>query len=182
MHGGGYDVIAGLALINVVIGMDQFFAALAAEQFNGAIGDDLVGIHIRRGAGAGLENIQDKFAVPFSIGHLLGRLDDGRGDLRFEAAQLLVGQGGVFFDQAKRADERAGKAQVADGKILDGPCRLRAIISGSGHLHWPHGIGFGAKRFIHNGNRMINSGSQRKKDCDCRSPIGFPFSAFDGRR
>ncbi len=136
MHRGGYDVVAGLALIDVVIGMDQFFAALATEQFNGAIGDDLVGIHVGRSAGAGLENIQDKFAVPFSVRHFLGGLDDGGGDVRFEAAQLLIGQGGVFFDQAERANKGAGEAQVADGKILDGPGRLRAIICGKPAPAW----------------------------------------------
>ncbi len=111
VDGGGNGVVAGLAAVDVVVGMDEFAAALAAEQFDGAIGDDLVGVHVGRGAGAGLENIQDEFAVPFAVDHLLGGLDDGVGQFGFEAAQFLVGQGGVFFDQAERADEAsAGSA------------------------------------------------------------------------
>src|SRR5208337_1358305 len=93
MDGGGNGVIAGLAAIDVVIGMDELAAAMAAEQFHGAIGDDLVGIHVGRSAGAGLENIQDKFAVPFAVDDLLGGLNDGGGQFGFEGAQFLVGEG-----------------------------------------------------------------------------------------
>ncbi len=64
---------------------------------------------------------------------------------RFEPAQFLVGQRGVLFDQAQRADEGAREAQVADGKIFHGAGGLRAVIGGGGNLHRPHGIGFGAE-------------------------------------
>ena len=88
-------------------------------------------------------------AVPLSIGDLLGGLDDGRGQFRFESAQFLVGQGGVLFDQAQRADEGARETQVADGKILHGPRRLRAVIGAGGDLHRPHGIAFSSELFVH---------------------------------
>ncbi len=81
VDGGGNDVVARLAAVDVIVGMDQFFAALAAEQFDGAIGDDLVGVHVGRGAGAGLENIEHKFRVPFAVGDFLRGLDDGGGQV-----------------------------------------------------------------------------------------------------
>jgi hypothetical protein len=64
---------------------------------------------------------------------------------RLESAQFLVGQRGVLLDQAQRADEGARETQVADGKILHGPRRLRAIIGAGGDLHRPHGIAFGSE-------------------------------------
>ena len=77
MHRRGNDIVAGLPLIDVVVRMDQFFAALAAEQFNRPIGNDLVRIHIGRSAGTGLKNIQDKLAVPLAVCHFLGGPFDG---------------------------------------------------------------------------------------------------------
>jgi len=149
MNRSRYGVVARLAAVDVVIGMDQLPAALAAEQFPGAIGDDLVGVHVGRSAGAGLENIQDELAVPLAINDLLGRLDNGGGQFRFEIAQLLIGQCGVFLNQPQRSDKPARKTQFADGKILDRTGGLRAVISGCGNLHRSHGIGLTAKRFVH---------------------------------
>ena len=71
MDGGGDDVVAGLAAIDVVVGMNRFVAAFAAEHFDGAIGDDLVGVHVGRGAGAGLENIHDELVVPLAVNDFL---------------------------------------------------------------------------------------------------------------
>jgi hypothetical protein len=79
VDGGGNDVVAGLAAVDVVVGMNQFFAPFAAEQLDGAVGDHLVGVHVGGGAGAGLENVQHKFPVPLSLGDLLRGLDDGGG-------------------------------------------------------------------------------------------------------
>jgi len=64
MNSGGDDVVAGLAAVDVVVGMNGFIAALAAEEFDGAIGDDLIRVHVRGGAGAGLENIHDELVGP----------------------------------------------------------------------------------------------------------------------
>ena len=46
-------------------------AALAAQQLRGAIGDDLVAVHVKADARAGLENIDGKVFVPFAIDVLL---------------------------------------------------------------------------------------------------------------
>src|SRR5271169_6341490 len=86
MNGGGDGVVAGLAAVDVVVGMDQFAAALPSEQFTGAIRNDLVGVHVGRGAGAGLENIEHKLPVPLAVDDFLGGLDDGGGQIGFEVA------------------------------------------------------------------------------------------------
>ena len=79
MDGRGNDVVARLPAVDVVVGMNQFFAAFAAEQLDGPVGDHLIGVHVGRGAGAGLKNVQHKFPVPLSLRHLLGGLGDGPG-------------------------------------------------------------------------------------------------------
>ncbi len=149
VNGRRNGVVAGLAAVDVVVGMDQFAAALAAEQFAGPVGDDLVGVHIGRGARAGLENIQHELPVPLAVNDFLRGLGDGLGQFGIQVAQFLVGQRRVFLDQSQRPDEPPRKAQVADGKVLHRARGLRAVISGGGHLHRSHGIGLGAKRFVH---------------------------------
>ena len=61
MNGSGDDIIARLSSINVVIGMHWRFAThFTPQQFNGTVGNDLVGVHIGGGAGPSLENIHGK--------------------------------------------------------------------------------------------------------------------------
>ena len=155
MNGGGDDVITGLAAVDVVIGMHGFITAFAAEDFNRAIGDDLVGIHVRGSAGAGLENIHDKLVVPFAVNHFLRSVLDGLGDLRWHITKPRIGGGGVLLDQAERADKLPGKAQAADRKILDGPGGLRAVIGVGGDFHLAHGVSFDTKFFCHCRNLPI---------------------------
>lgn len=57
MHDGGESVVGGGGHIDMVVGMDRSFGAHgAAEDFNGAVRDDFIGIHVRLGTGAGLPN------------------------------------------------------------------------------------------------------------------------------
>ena len=46
MRCGGDDVIARLAAVNVVVGMDAPVAASTAQEFGGAVREDLVGVHV----------------------------------------------------------------------------------------------------------------------------------------
>lgn len=46
-----------------------------------AIGDDLVGIHIRAGTGSGLVDVDYEVLIEIATSHLLSRLDDGRGEM-----------------------------------------------------------------------------------------------------
>src|SRR5439155_12799693 len=64
---GWHDIVRRLAQINVVVGMHhRLVAALPAQQFNGAVGDNFVGVHVRRGAGTGLKDVDRKMFVPFT--------------------------------------------------------------------------------------------------------------------
>ena len=51
MHGGGKSVVGALGFIDVIIGVNRFFASHhAAGNFDCAVADDLVGIHVGLGA------------------------------------------------------------------------------------------------------------------------------------
>jgi hypothetical protein len=64
----------------VIVGADRRPAPhFAAQQLDSAVGDDLVGVHIGRGAGAGLEDIDRELVVPSSCDHLVAGLCNGVG-------------------------------------------------------------------------------------------------------
>ena len=107
MNGRGNDVVARLAAIDVVVRMNRFVAAFAAEDLAGAVGDHLVRVHVGGGAGTGLENIHHKLMVPFAVDDLLRGLLDGRRNFRRHVTQTGIRGGRVLLDQAQRADELA---------------------------------------------------------------------------
>src|SRR5439155_17478838 len=63
MYSCGDNVVGGLAKVDVVVRVHFAGATRAPQQFTGAIGDDLVGVHVGRGAGTGLKNIEDEVVV-----------------------------------------------------------------------------------------------------------------------
>src|SRR4051812_25860939 len=64
MKSAGDDVIAGLATIHMVVGMNLL---LSAKEFFRTATDHFVRIHVERSPRAGLKNIDDEFAVPISV-------------------------------------------------------------------------------------------------------------------
>ena len=75
IHGRGVDVVGRLAQVHVFIGVKPFVvAALVAEDFQRAIGDDLVRIHVRRRAGATLDDVHHELFVPPPVHDLLACL------------------------------------------------------------------------------------------------------------
>ena len=53
VHGGGVGVVTALRLVHVIIRMDRGLAAqFSAQQLDGSVGDDLVGVHVGLGPGA----------------------------------------------------------------------------------------------------------------------------------
>src|SRR5690606_33527997 len=78
VHGRGDDVVAGLAHVDVVVGMNGAPGAQgAAQNLVGPVGDDLVGVHVGGRAGPGLENVQGEVVVQAPVDDLLAGLDDG---------------------------------------------------------------------------------------------------------
>jgi hypothetical protein len=66
-------------------------ADLAAQHLDGAVGDHLVGVHVRLRAGTRLPHHEREVVVELAVDDLLRRRDDGIGQPRVQLAALLVG-------------------------------------------------------------------------------------------
>lgn len=82
VHDGGERVVGGSGHVDMVVRVDGLLGAhLAAENLNGAVGDDLVGVHVGLGTGAGLPDDQREVIQQLTLGDLGGGLLDGLTDL-----------------------------------------------------------------------------------------------------
>ncbi len=103
-------------------------AARAAQQLRGAVGDDLVGVHVEADARARLEDIDNEVLVPLALLDFLRRLYDGVGGLLVDQAEFAIGQRCRFLHHRDGANERGMRAQSADGIVLDRARRLNAVV------------------------------------------------------
>ena len=78
VDGGGEDVVGGLAHVDVVVGV----GAVAGE-----VGDHLVGVHVRGGAGAGLEDVDRELVVVLAVGDRVAGGGDPLGERRRRAGR-----------------------------------------------------------------------------------------------
>jgi hypothetical protein len=83
--------------------------AHARELFIGDSRDHLVGVHVGRGAAAGLENVENELVVVLALADRLRGPDDRRPQLLGEQAEIHVDLGRGFLDQPQRPDEPARK-------------------------------------------------------------------------
>lgn len=82
VHDGGEGVVGGSGHVDVVVGVDRLLGAHgAAEDLNGAVRDDLVGVHVGLGAGAGLPDNEGEVVDELEGGNLLSSLLDGLSEL-----------------------------------------------------------------------------------------------------
>ncbi len=108
VHGGGEDVVGRLPHVHVVVRMDGVLGAdgLAGDLAD-AVRDDLVGVHVRAGAGAGLVDVEREMGVELALGDFeRGLLDERRpcpsGGCRVRRCDF----GGGPFDEAVGVDDR----------------------------------------------------------------------------
>src|SRR6185437_3865094 len=115
VHGRGEDVVGGLAVVDVVVGVD------ARE-----LRDHLVRVHVRRGARAGLEDVDRELRVVLAGGDLVaGALDRARFGFR-QQPELAVDRRGGALQAAQPADHLDGDGLTGDREVLDGLARLAA--------------------------------------------------------
>src|SRR5229473_1171829 len=118
LYGGGKRVVGGLRHIYIVIGMNRLLAAQdAAGDFDGAIGDDFVDVHVGLRAAAGLPDAQREVVVQFSGDDFIGGLDDQLGFFGGELAEVLIDERGGLLEDAKSADELGRHGVLADGEV-----------------------------------------------------------------
>ena len=109
-----------------------------------AVGNDLVRVHVRLRAGAGLPDDQRKMLQKRAGNDLVGRLLDHSQLFRrhFLGLQLVVGLRRRFFQDAERMDDllRHGLDADADGEILMAAFRLCAPVFVGGDFDLSHGV------------------------------------------
>ena len=104
-HGGREDVVAGLGHVAVVVRVHGGLAPdPPAEHLDRAVGDDLVDVHVRLRAAAGLPHDQREVVVELALDDLPRRRANGLGDVRGKFSEALVhGRRGVL-DDGERAE------------------------------------------------------------------------------
>ena len=99
-------VVGRLPHVDRVVGVDGGLTApLTGELLVGDAGDHLVGVHVRRGAGACLKDVDDKLIVMLTVGDGLRGLDDRGSEIGVEQFQVHVDLRGGLLDQSHRPDE-----------------------------------------------------------------------------
>ena len=139
----GENVVGGLAAVHMVVGVDQRIIALfAAQQLDGAVGNDLVGVHVQAGARAALDRVHDKGVVQLTCGDLAAGLHDGVRHLFVQQADLVVGDGGSFFDLGNGVYDLRMHGQAGDVKVLRGAQGLHAVVDVAGEGALADGVVF----------------------------------------
>ena len=101
-----------------------------SQQLQRAVGDDLVGIHVGRCAGAALDDVDHEFLVQPAGPDFLGGGDDGIGARGIEQPKLAVALRRGELDRRQRRNEIGidRDLRAADREILDRAQRVDAII------------------------------------------------------
>ena len=107
--------------------------------FKRHVGDDFVGVHVGRGAGAALQHVDHEMLVTIAGDDAIAGRDDGGGDVGLERAEIAVGHGAGLLDHGQRLHEfrEVAYGNAGDGEILDRPRRLDAIIGIGRNLDSP---------------------------------------------
>ena len=143
-------VVGRLRAVDVVVGRAVLvLAAAMAHDLERAVGDHLVGVHVRRGAGAALDHVHGEELVKLAVADLAARLGDGLVELVGEQPQLMVGDGGTQLDDGQPLDETGivAQAELADGEILQTAHGLHAVQHLFGNLHAAEQIALGTCHF-----------------------------------
>jgi hypothetical protein len=132
VHDGGEAVVGRLAAIDVVVGMDGVLRAeLSAEHLDGAVGDHLVGVHVRLRARPGLEHDQREVVVELAGDDFVRRRDDQLGEVGFELTQLGVRLRRRPLQDPERAHDRPPHHEggPADREVVQAALGLRAPVA-----------------------------------------------------
>ena len=134
----------------MIIRVDRAFRPdIAAQDFDRAIGDDFIGVHIGAGAGAGLENVHREMSIVTTGRHRIACLDDGISLGLVQHAEVCIGTGRRCLDHAERMDEARGHRHAAKPKVVYGALRLRPVQCRRWHRHLSHAVVFNARFSTH---------------------------------
>ncbi len=108
----------------------------------------LVGVHVRLGAAAGLEDDQWKVVVQAAGNHLVGGLHDQPHGFLGQLAEFAIGQCRRLLEDAEGSLDRPPPLEAVDTdpEVVTGTFGLRAPVSVGWNLDGSHAVRFGAER------------------------------------
>ncbi|KAI1693228.1 hypothetical protein DdX_20780 [Ditylenchus destructor] len=136
-HRGGVHVVGALRGVDVVVGVEHVVARLlVAQLFQREVADDLVGIHVGRGACAALDHVDHELVEQLALDDVVAGQDDGRGAVAVDGAEVGVGAGGGLLHVGQRAHQvgHGRDAGAGDGEVLDRARRVHAPVGDGGDL------------------------------------------------
>ena len=144
-EGAGIGVVRGLGAVHVVVrGAVLVLTLLVPHQFQGAVGDHLVGIHVHGGAGAALHHVHGELVVELAVDNLPAGGDDRFADLLREDAEFGIGGRGGHLHVSHRDDVLGIVAHPRGGNLIvvECPLRLDTVVSVGGNLKFSQKVGF----------------------------------------
>ena len=92
---GGISIVGALGAVHMVVGGAVLVLALVvAHEFEGAVRDNFVCVHVHGSTGAALHHVNGELVMELAVHYLLASLDYGIADLAVQYAQVGVGAGG----------------------------------------------------------------------------------------
>ena len=146
------SVVGGLVQIEIIQRRNAVVAAgWQAENFQRAIGQHLVDVHVRAGAGAALQRIHDDETAEVAIGQFAAGAVNGIGLRRIvrPRAERAVGAGAGGFDFAVSAGEFGMNGAPRERKIFQRPLRVDAMQRLRRNRQFAETIPFDAKGVVH---------------------------------
>ena len=143
-------VVGGLALVDVVVGVDGLLRAhLAAEDLDRAVRDDLVGVHVGLRPAPGLPDDQREVFVELALDDFVGRLDDGLRLLGGQRAPVTVHDRRGLLEDPERADQlpRETLPLAADREVVERALGLGSPVPVRRDFDLPHRVGLGSGLF-----------------------------------
>ncbi len=119
-RGGRVGVVGRLRAVDVVIRMQIAVLATTVPELRQCdVGDHLVGVHVGRGAGAALNDVDDELVVIQTAGDVFAGGDDGVGLFLTEQAEVAVGQrrGLFYLRQCLNQFREVGNRHPGNGKV-----------------------------------------------------------------
>ena len=111
-------------------------APAVTQNLQCAVGDDLVDVHVRRGAHTALEHVDGDLVVQCAAADLHARRLDGLGTFAVEQSEFAVRRRGGLFDRGQRIDKiRVGRHSCSrDRKVLQRTRRVHAVVGLRGNI------------------------------------------------
>ena len=157
------------------------FALGMAHDLQRAVGDHLIGVHVGRGAGAALNEVDDELVMQLARADLVAGGGNRLAARGVEQAQIAVGAGGGLFDRGQRIDQfrRIGNGAAGDGEVLHRAQRMHPPIGRSGHFAVAQKVMFDAVFDGHDGlppgharnaRFLVPAGDACHKPCSRNAP------------